>query len=155
MDYWSILVLIEIGKTYEVTPTWKKSYEELEIFEHEDTKQCIGVRTLWRSGSMRITPQNEDEVNMLHDALEHDDGDIFEPQDLFEEVEFMDCWDGCSEDLEFYGDANPDEVAIREEYDEGDDFISNLMEKYGYYPMDLEVFLHNQLDIEEVDPEKY
>ena len=42
-------------------------------------------------------------------------------------MEFCDCWDGVSEDLEFYGDANPDEVAIREEYDEGDDFISNLM----------------------------
>tara|TARA_A100001035_G_scaffold55991_2_gene41347 strand:- start:2126 stop:2572 length:447 start_codon:yes stop_codon:yes gene_type:complete len=148
-------VLIEIGKTYEVTPSWKKSYEELEIFEHEVTKQCIGVRTLWRAGTVRIVPQNEDEVNMLHDAVEHDDGDIFEPQDLFEEVEFCDCWDGVSEDLEFYGDANPDEVAIREQYDEGDDFVSDLMEKFGYYPTDLEVFMHNQLDIEEVEPNSY
>ena len=82
-------MLIEIGKTYEVTPSWKKSYEELEIFEHEDTKQCIGVRTLWRAGTVRIVPQNEDEVNMLHDAVEHDDGDIFEPKICLKKWSFV------------------------------------------------------------------
>ena len=140
---------IEIGKRYEVAPKYKKSFEQCEFWFNHETKKTLGVRVLWRSGSVIITPQNEDEVRDLQEMLEHKEGDCFEP-DGFEECEFAECWDGVSEDLEFY-EENPDEEKIREKYEDGDDFLSTILEEYGYESEDTETTIWNEIEICEAD----
>lgn len=139
---------IEIGKTYNVCNKWKKSYEEVEYFRHDDGRM-VSVTTLWRSGNINITPLNEDEVEWLTDAIESED--VFEPY-MFEEFEFQDSWDGVSEDLDFIGEWNEeDKEAITEVHEEGDDFISSILEdQFEFYSDDAEVFIHNGVLIEEV-----
>lgn len=143
---------IEIGKTYSVCPKWKKSYEETEYFVHEDNR-VVGVSTLWRSGNVNITPQNEDEVEVLMDAIADEDGKDgpFEPYG-FEEYEFTDSWDGISEDLSFLGAGwtDEDKEKITELHEEGDDFISTILEEqFEFYSDDAEVFMHNGILVEE------
>ena len=52
---------IEIGKTYTVSPHWKKSPCEIEMFKNEDTGKALNIETTWRSGSFNISIENEDE----------------------------------------------------------------------------------------------
>ncbi len=137
---------IKIGTRYQVSPKWKKSFEELESFRNYDTNKFIGVRTLWRGGSIFVTPQNEEEVQDLKDSLEQKDGEAFEP--CYDVWELGDCWDGVSEDIEFYGDHENEET-IQEKYEEGDDFTSSILEEFGFEPDDLEVFIWNEIEIEE------
>ena len=141
---------IEIGKTYNVCPKWKKSFEEIEYFRHEDGR-CVAVDVLWRSGSVYITPQNEDEVTWLEEAIADEDGKngAFEPYS-FEECEFSDSWDGISEDLNFYGDAwtEEDKDKIIEAHEEGDDFISTILEDNEFFSDDAELFIHNGIMVE-------
>ena len=140
---------IEIGKTYSVCPKWKKSFEEIEYFRHEDGR-CVAVDVLWRSGSVNITPQNEDEVQWLEEAIADEDGDngAFEPYS-FEEFEFSDSWDGISEDLNFHGEwTEEDKEAITEAHEEGDDFISTILEEFEFFSDDAEVFMHNGIMVE-------
>lgn len=139
---------IKIGTRYQVSPKWKKSFEELEVFRNAETNKFIGVRTLWRGGCIFVTPQNDDEVQELKDVLEQKDGEAFEP--CFEEWEMGDCFDGVSEDIEFYGEHDNEEV-INEEYEEGDDFTSSILEKFGFEPDDIEIFLWNEIEIEEAE----
>lgn len=137
---------IEIGKTYNVCNKWKKSYEEIETYLHEDGR-VVTVATLWRSGNVNVTPQNEDEVEALEFAIANDD-DVFEPY-AFEEFEFCDSWDGVSEDLEFIGDWKEEEKdAITHEHEEGDEFINTILEDLEFYPEDSEVFIHNGVIVE-------
>lgn len=138
---------IEIGKTYNVCNKWKKSYEEWEFFKHDDGRE-VRVSTLWRSGNVNITPQNEEEVEWLTDAIDSEDS--FEPY-MFEEFEFQDSWDGVSEDLDFYGEwAEEDKEAIIEAHEEGDEFISTILEEqFDFYSNDCEVFIHNGILVEE------
>ena len=140
-------MIIELNKTYNIAPKWKKSLVEEEFFTHEDGR-VIGVSTLWRSGSFNITPQNEDEVKELTEALESED--TFEPYS-FEDYEMCDMWDGCSEDIYFYTKKWTEEQkeAIQEAHDEGDDFISNILEEFEFYPDDCEVQVFNGIMIQE------
>jgi hypothetical protein len=138
---------IEIGKTYNVCNKWKKTYEEVEYFAHDDGRR-VSVTTLWRSGSINITPQNEDEVEWLTDAI--DSEDTFEPY-MFEEYEFCDCWDGISEDLDFHGEwKEEDKDTITKTHEEEDEFISSILEeKFEFSSEDAEVFIHNGILVEE------
>lgn len=138
---------IEVGTTYNVCNKWKKSYEEIEYYLHEDGR-VVSVSTLWRSGNVNITPVNEDEVEALEEAIA-DDEYVFEPY-AFEEFEFCDSWDGVSEDLNFITDKWTEEQkdAITEAHEEGEDFINDILENLEFYPDDNEVFIHNGILVE-------
>ena len=45
---------IEIGKTYAVSPQWKKSLVEIEMFQDNETNKCVNVETCWRSGTFYV-----------------------------------------------------------------------------------------------------
>ncbi|MDB4351076.1 hypothetical protein OAA34_00015 [bacterium] len=141
---------IEIGKTYSVCPKWKKSFEEVEYFRNEDGR-VVAVNVLWRSGSVLITPQNEEEVKWLEDALADEDGKdgAFEPYS-FEDFEFSDTWDGVSEELQFIGKGWTEEEQdiITEAHEEGDEFISTILEENEFFSEDAEVFMHNGIMVE-------
>lgn len=140
---------IEVGVTYTICPKWKKSIEETEFYLHEDDGRMVGVTTLWRSGSFDITPQDLDEVEQLVIALNTDD-EVFEPYG-FEDCQLNETWDGCAEDLSFVTDKWNEEQQeeITEAHEEGEDFINEILESRGFYPEDMELFIHNGIMIEE------
>ena len=138
--------MIEIGKTYFVENAVKKSTEEIETFSNDDGKY-INVTELWRGGSYWITPKNEDEVRWLQEAVDEE-----EPLCVtdFEEAEMNETWDGCSTDLEFYGEWTDEEKEkFEEEYFED---RWETMEKYGFQPVDLELTFYNGVTAEEKSP---
>jgi len=142
---------IEIGKTYALSPRWKKSFEEQEHWVN-DKGEKITITTLWRSGTINITPQNKDEVSWLLEGLEHTDSDSFEPY-AFEEYEYDSAWDGCSTDLDFSQSmlktVKDEERCERLEegyHDEGTMFL----EEEGFDIEDSDVFMYGGLDIEEI-----
>lgn len=95
---------IVIGKTYQISNKFKKSYVEIEEFKDYsgETSDSIKYETGWRIGRWQITPQDEDEVAQLVEAMADDwDGDL-EPN-MFEENEFIESWDGCWDDWDFSG----------------------------------------------------
>ena len=125
------MVNIEVGKTYDVSAHWKKSLTEIEMFHNEKTNQRMNVETLWRNGTFRITIQNEDEAAYLNDCL-GEDGNIWDYED-YEEIEFLDTFDGCAEDWVHYG-GNWEEgefEALEESYIE--DMESDDCEVFGFY----------------------
>lgn len=146
---------IEAGKCYQITPKWKKSVEEVEYFTNLDGTKTVEVSVLWRSGTFRVTPQTADEVEALEYALANDD-DVFEPY-AFEEYEFIDTWDGVSEDVEYStnGGEWSDEEMEEIETEREEEFLSTILEERGYDPSDCEVFIHNGIEAEEVDPAIY
>lgn len=144
---------IEIGKCYQITPKWKKSVEEIEYFTNRDGTKTVACSILWRGGTFRVTPQNEDEVEMLKEHLE-DDSMVFEPYS-FEEFEFLDTWDGCSEDLEFFSNGADTDIWTDEEIEEieterEEEFLSTVLENRDFNSTDCEIFIHNGIEAEEV-----
>lgn len=146
---------IEIGKCYQITPKWKKSVQEIEYFRNQDGTKIVECSVLWRSGTFRVTPQNEDEVEALEYAIANDD-DAFEPYS-FEEFEFLDTWDGCSEDLEFTSNGAEwtDEEIQMIENEREEEFLSTVLEEREFDSYDSEIFIHNGIEVEEVEPDIY
>jgi len=139
---------IKIGKTYAVSPAYKKCFVESETFTHcDDQKQQIIISTLWRNGTVNVTPQDKDEVDALEAAMYAEDDDEFEPYD-FEEHEFQSTWDGISVDIDFVGEFSDNEKeALQEGYDEDSFFF---LEEEGYDSEESNVVMHGELEIEEV-----
>lgn len=132
---------IEIGKCYTVTPCYKKAVVEASYYR-KDNKQFINYTT-WRSATMLITPQTEDEVNELN-TYQYQSG--FEPYG-FEENEFVECWDGCAEEQEFYGidDEAEQEMLTERWYNDG----HGGFEDTGWTEMDPELVYHVPVLLEE------
>lgn len=145
---------IEIGKCYEITPKWKKSVVETEYFSLDDGSKTVAVQTCWRGGTFRVTPQDEDEIEWLKTALE-DDSEL-EPYD-FDEFEFLDTWDGVSEDYHFTSNGaewtDEQMESLQEAMEE--DFASSVLEDAGYHSVDSELIIYNGIEAKEVDPAIY
>lgn len=114
---------------------------------------ALRLPTLWRGGTINITPQNQDESAWLSQAVKQEDDDTFEPYS-FEEYEYQSAWDGISVDLFFNGfDGNTDEELseecqkLQDGYDEEG---TMFLEEEGFDVDDSEVFMYGELDIEEV-----
>ena len=138
---------IEIGKTYAVSPRWKKCFEEIEYWKHTKETCIVTINQVWRSGTVNVTPQNEDEVEWLQDGLKNGDDETFEPY-MFEEHEYDSAWDGCSADIsKGYWDYQLDFEDIEEGYHEnGIEFL----EEQGFDIEESEVIMWGELDIEEI-----
>jgi len=139
------------GKTYEVSPAYKKCFVETEEFIHcDDPDKIISVSTLWRNGTVLVTPQTDEEVDLLSGASYNEDDDEFEPYD-FEDTEFVSVWDGVSEDLGFNKRlaeelSEDEQLKIEEGYHE-DSF--SFLEEIGYDSADTIVTMHGEIDIAE------
>jgi hypothetical protein len=145
-------MIIEIGKEYAVSPRYKKSFEENEYWTDGKGKR-ITITTLWRGGTINITPQNQDEAAWLSQAVSQEDDDIFEPYS-FEEYEYQSAWDGISVDLCFNGFDGNDGDDLSEEcqkiQDGYDEDSTMFLEEEGFDIDDSEVFMYGELDVEEV-----
>ncbi|MGA1772441.1 MAG: hypothetical protein ACO39T_09245 [Flavobacteriaceae bacterium] len=138
--------MIAIGKTYKVTPKYKKTLEEIEFWQNPETKKTFSKTLIWRSGVYRITPQDEDEVNMLLAAMDHDDELCITD---FSEFELDGAWDCCSEDIGFIGVWSDEEKQELENafYDEG--FFA--LEGMGFDTIEgAEITIYDGVDVEEV-----
>ena len=152
---------IEIGKTYTVSAYNKKSFYEIETFKHEKTNKCLNTETTWRNGTFMIRIENQDEVDSLKLSM-NDDGDIWDFDD-YTNIEFVDAWDGCSEDFVFYGSGetewdDDESEALEEEYweamDEGDIFGTyDYLEGLGYESLGCNYQIHYGTVVEVADEE--
>lgn len=145
---------IEIGKTYEISPHYKKCLFEIEGFVKEETKQSVNTEIMWRSGTFRVTVINNDEAVELQSCL-GEDGDVFDFES-YEDVEMIDCWDGCAEDYVFYGPNWTDEQQeqLLEDYENDDDgfgMYDFLTSNMGFSATWCNFQIHNGVVAEEVE----
>mgnify|MGYP001335419875 CR=1 FL=1 len=136
---------IEIGKTYELNPTYKKSVVENESF-YSSEYGTIVVTVLWRWGTWYVTPQDKEEVKLLKQAMKEN---IELEVTSFGDFEMREVFDSCYEELEYHGDVWSEEEfeAFKEEYWED---CSGTLEKYGFDPQDCETYIHCEITLEEV-----
>jgi len=150
MEYNMSDIKIEIGKTYEISCMNKKSVYELEYWtDNDNDKNRVKTETMWRNGEWLITPQDEDEVEMLTAAMTQGDSDWFEPQ-AFQENEFLECWDGCSFDmeiLEFDGDEDAREQLEENVYEEGTGYFFDN----NWDTVDCEYLFYGPIAVEETE----
>ena len=135
---------IEVDKTYRMMNAYKKSVIEIE-YKKKGKKQAV-IETCWRSGSWNVIPQNEDEIEYLKSGLEGESIEIYE----FEELEFLETWDGCSEDWEFYNIDEDEQETIQEAWREDGHMWFDDNE---WSELDPEVIIHNGILLEEIDYE--
>lgn len=137
---------IEIGKTYEVNPIYKKSVVEVE--HHHSTKfGHIDVTICWRWGTWYVTPQNEDEIKLLKKAMKKN---IELCINNFSDYEMRETWDSCSEELEYKGDVWTEEQfeAFKGEYYED---RTESMSKYEFDMLDADTYICCEIDIKELE----
>ena len=140
------MIEIEIGKEYLVEHAIKKSVTEVETYEKEyDTLQ---ITTLWRGGEFVVTPQTDEEVDLLEQFQDGVEGETLCMND-FEEMEMSGTFDGCSED--FSGDVpeNFDEE-LDKAWDEDDLSRHEYLEENGWDHTDTEYFIYGQIEVSEV-----
>ena len=140
------MIEIEIGKEYLVEHAIKKSVTEVETYEKEyDTLQ---ITTLWRGGEFVVTPQTEEEEDLLEQFQDGVEGESLCMND-FEEMEMSGTFDGCSED--FSGDVpeNFDEE-LEKAWDDDDLSRHEYLEENGWDHTDTEYFIYGQIEVSEV-----
>lgn len=138
---------IEIGKTYELNPTYKKSVVEVEHWRGENGN--IDVTICWRWGTWYVTPQDKDEVKLLKKAMKEN---IELCINNFSDFEMRETWDGCSEDLEYEGHWDEEKFeSFKEEYWED---RWDTMEKYGFVSDDCDTYICCEIALTEVKDEE-
>lgn len=127
---------------FRVSPKYKKSVEEVEFFVNGDGER-ISCSVLWRSGEYIIRPTCPEEEEMLENL---DDAFVFEVT-AFEDWELIETWDGCSEDISYYGVKDEERIALMEESYEENGFW-DMCEEFDFQPDDCEIFIHNGVNVE-------
>ncbi len=150
--------MIEVGKTYLVSNAFKKSIWEVEPFHHED-KSKIGLNTeiCWRSGSWLITPQNDEEIELLKEMQINDpSNDDFKEGFLdlsdFEECELQETFDGVEERIEYHeGWTDEDKEKLEEEFEADEEVFGwyDFLTERGYDSYGCENYIYNGVLIEE------
>ena len=152
-------MMIEIGKQYRVSAVNKKSFIEECAWAKGDfsdgTYQCITASETLRNGSYLITPMNEDEVEILASGEYLDDDDTFEFEE-FEELEFEESYDGCSNDYSFSGNGMTDELEeqLENELYEWDDFPENFFREKGFEDVEYRTYIYGPVVIETMEDYK-
>ena len=149
---------LEIGKTYDVSPYMKKSLYEIEMFKHEKTNKCLNVETCWRSGTFRVRIEDHEDLEELEQCVGKD-AEVFD-YESFQNIEMLDCWDGCSEEFVYYGSGetawSDDETELLEEqYEEDEDSFGffEFLEDKGYISLDCNYQIYNGVIVEEAEEE--
>jgi|TARA_B110000967_G_C18895369_1_gene570228 hypothetical protein len=144
----------EEGKTYVVTPRFKKCIEELEIFQHNKfSKKLVTVQRTWRGGSFYVTPTINELEWLEQSSMEVvDDKDEF-ALDNFEEWELDYTSDECACDFHFSSEFSDEErealiTAIDE--NEYNDWYEVLSEN-NFDGIDNEYNIWSGIDVELLD----
>lgn len=134
-------MIIEVGKTYLISNQVKKAVVECEFFSGENNR-LLEVQTTWRYGEYKITPNNDEEVNILREAEEN-----FCVSE-FEEWELISTFDGISVDYYFHWNIEETEKEKFIENLEEDGYWSYLDEN-GWDAEPMEVWIYDGIDIKE------
>lgn len=158
---------IEVGKTYSLSNKYKKSFVEINFFQYfneekdrGDLPKIVQRETGWRSGTIQVTISDEDERDILQEAIDEGDGHVeMCVTDTFAEFEFNSSWDGCWEEWSAFNEE--DTVLIKEAYEafyedeqlqeDYFNFDSYLEEALGYDLNDSEFYIVGAIEVELVD----
>ena len=134
-------ISIEVGKSYLVSSKARKSVTEVEIFTHPESGKKISSSNVYRSGSFKVTINNQEEQELLQSAVNVDtqspEYNIFEGHNLdlqsFESFELVETSDNTYQST--YHEENPNgEQWTEEEIEEfEDDYGSDLWEYISDY----------------------
>jgi len=145
-------LVLQVGKTYVISPKWKKTLIEIEVYAHADGRR-LNTEKLWRAGSFEVTIKDEEELKELNACLT--DGTEWQ-SDNFESFELLDAWDGISSEFVFYGSSfsAKDKNALTEEYEaqlEGDDWedMYEFLCSKGYEPVAVDYIIYSGIEVEE------
>lgn len=154
---------IEIGKTYLVSAYSKKSFCDIEMFEHEDKGIRFNVETLYRNGSFLIRIENEEEREELQSTMfiegEQEEPEIWD-SDRYANIEFQDSDDIQGYEFNYHG-KGWDEQSSQEMTDEinealeGDDYFdpADFLSQNGWDSIDLVTQIHGGVYVELSDTE--
>jgi hypothetical protein len=144
-------MIIEVGKTYDVSNKNKKTVVEVEMYRHKD-EDLKGVNTeiVWRTGEFSIYIESEEEAESLQDMF---DGGTEFCTDAFNTFEMESCWDGQGEDLEPWTcgwSSGEFEDFLNEYYDAEEGGYDFLMER-DFEPFECIWYIANGITVEEVE----
>jgi hypothetical protein len=142
-------MIIEVGKTYDVSNKNKKTVVEVEMYRHKD-EDLKGVNTeiVWRTGEFSIYIESEEEAESLQDMF---DGGTEFCTDAFNTFEMESCWDGQGEDLEPWTcgwSSGEFEDFLNEYYDAEEGGYDFLMER-DFEPFECIWYIANGITVEE------
>lgn len=139
--------------TWTVEPYFKKSVEEHEHFYKDD--QTIVRRTGWRWAQWIITTNDDNPPEFEFDYVPGGDGrrDSINMYDAcannIEDVEFVESWDGCWEDIDWPEDMDEDEIeALQERIDE-EGFYDVIEEQEGWTQDDTEMWVWGPIAVKD------
>jgi hypothetical protein len=142
-------MIIEVGKTYDVSNKNKKTVVEVEMYRHKD-EDLRGVNTeiVWRTGEFSIYIESEEEAESLQDMF---DGGTEFCTDAFNTFEMESCWDGQGEDLEPWTcgwSSGEFEDFLNEYYDAEEGGYDFLMER-DFEPFECIWYIANGIIVKE------
>ena len=142
-------MIIEVGKTYNVSNKNKNTVVEVEMYRHkEESLKGVNTQIVWKSGGFIIEITSEEEAESLQDML--DGGGEF-CTDCFDTVSMEYCWDGFGEDLVPWTTAwssGEFEEFLNEYYDSEYGGYDFLIER-DFEPMECIWYIANGITVEE------
>ena len=132
-------------KTYVVNSS-RYSCEEVEHWVNGDKK--VVVTTLWKGGTVNITPRTDEEVELLVKAQSHSLADRFNPYG-FTDCEFDATYDGETDDVDYLGWTEEEELEgiIDETVDGFDEQGVIYLEENGFFIEDSELTFMGEVHI--------
>jgi hypothetical protein len=144
-------MIIEVGKTYNVSNKNKKTVVEVEMYRHKDNSlRGVNTEIVWRTGEFSIYIESEEEAESLQDMF---DGGTEFCTDAFNTFEMESCWDGQGEDLEPWTcgwSSGEFEDFLNEYYDAEEGGYDFLMER-DFEPFECIWYIANGITVEEVE----
>jgi len=133
-------------KTYVVNSS-RYSCEEVEHWVNGDKK--VVVTTLWKAGTVNITPRTDEEVELLVKAQSHTLADRFNPYE-FTDCEFDATYDGETDDVDYLGWTEEEELegVIDETMDGFDEQGVIYLEENGFFIEDSELTFMGEVHVD-------
>jgi hypothetical protein len=133
-------------KTYVVNSS-RYSCEEVEHWVNGDKK--VVVTTLWKAGTVNITPRTDEEVELLVKAQSHTLADRFNPYE-FTDCEFDATYDGETDDVDYLGWTEEEELEgiIDETVDGFDEQGVIYLEENGFFIEDSELTFMGEVHVD-------
>jgi hypothetical protein len=135
-------------KNWKISPTNKKSVEEIEIWTKDG--QVVRRITVFRDGTFYVETNNDE----MPDDIDPENPDSINMYDYFSDnaengAELDSLWDGCSQEFEWPDDMPKEEQARMEALWEEDSY--SAWEGEGWSSNETECWFHGPLEIEEAE----
>ena len=131
-----------MNKSYLISPSYKKSLEEIETFK-DTNGRFVDVMTIWRGGEYIIHPENEEELQSLQHYTEEEGICITD----FKNWELNSTYDGVETSIYMYGAwSDEDKETYQNRFNEEG---YTIFEDDGFEPTDMEVYIQCPIEMEE------